>query len=227
MFSSEGRLLFSFGEKGTGDGQFDRPCGVTYDRDDNLLVADSSNKRIEQFSRTGPFMRTFGTKGELGGKLSWPHGIFTSPEGDFIVADYGNKHVVVFSPEGRVLLTLHGDQLDPVHCVSHGNRYFVSDFNGHCIKVFSDQGDFLYQFGRRGRGNGDFNLPAGLAVDKSGRLVVCDSYNHRIQLFQLDGTFCYKFGKQPSFNAPASVAVLSDGKFAVTQYGRCNVQLLM
>ena len=227
VFSSEGRFLFSFGEKGTGEGQFSFPRGVTYDRDDNLLVVDRGNHRIHHFSRTGQFMRTFGARGELGGKLNCPQGISTSPDGNIIVADKGNKRVVVFTPEGRVLLTLHGDQLGPVHCVSHGNRYFVSDSGGNCIKVFSEQGDFLYQFGRKGTGDGELDVPLGLAVDKSGRLVVCDSDNHRIQLFQLDGTFCCKFGSQPSFNEPVSVAVLSDGKFAFTQFAGHSVQLLM
>ena len=227
VFSTEGSFLYSFGEKGTGDGQFSFPRGVTYDRDDNLLVVDCENDRIQQFSRTGQFMRTFEAKGELGRNLILPQGISTSPDGNIIVADAGNKRVVVFTPEGRVLLTLHGDQLDPWHCVSHDNRYFVSDWNENCIKVFSDQGDFLYQFGREGTGDGEFDCPAGLAVDKSDRLVVCDNNNNRIQLFQLDGTFCCKFGRGPSFNGPCSVAVLSDGKFAVTQCDGDNVQLLM
>ena len=227
VFSTERRFLFSFGERGTGEGQLNCPFGVTYDRDDNLLVVDTGNLRIQQFSRTGQFMRTFGANGELGGKLHIPLGISTSPDGNIIVADYGNKRVVVFTPEGRVLLTLHGDQLKPCHCISHGNRYFVSVLDGNCIKVFSDQGDFLYQFGRKGTGNGEFSRPAGLALDKSGRLVVCDGDNHRIQLFQLDGTFCCKFGRQPIFNEPLSVAVLSDGKFALTQWSGHNVQLLM
>ena len=227
VFSTEGRFLFSFGGRGTGDEQFNKPRDVTYDKDDNLLVADCLNNRIQQFSRRGQFLRTFGAKGELGGKLKFPVGISTSHDGNIIVADYGNKRVVVFTPEGRVLLTLHGDQLNPWHCVSHGNRYFVSYFNGNCIKVFSEQGDFLYQFGRKGTGDGEFDSPVGLAVDKSGRLVVCDINNHCIQLFQLDGTFCCKFGRGPSFYRPASVAVLSDGKIAVTLCGGHNVLLLM
>ena len=227
VFSTEGRFLFSFGETGTGDGQFNYPCGVTYDRDDNLLVVDGKNHRIQQFSRTGHFMRILATKGELDGELSYPCGISTSPEGNIIVGDEGNNRVVVFTPEGRVLLTLRGDQLDPAHCISHGNRYFVSDFYGNCIKVFSDLGNFLYQFGREGTGDGEFGRAFGLAVDKSGRLVVCDLDNHRIQLFQLDGAFCCKFGTEPSFNRPASVAVLSDGKLVVTQFHGDNVQLLV
>ena len=109
-------------------------------------------------------------------------GSFLFSDGNIIVADKGNKRVVVFTPEGRVLLTLHGDQLDPRQCIFHGNRYFVSDCNGSCIKVFSDQGDFLYQFGRKGTGDCEFDRPLCLALDKSGQLVVCDSDNSAVSV---------------------------------------------
>ena len=42
--------------------------------------------------------------------------------------------------------------------------------------------------GRKGTGVGEFNAPAGLAVDSDGNLYVCDAYNHRIQKFMTNGT---------------------------------------
>ena len=178
------------------------------------------NNRIQQFSRTGQFIRTFGARGELDGKLSNPLGISSCSNGNIVVADRGNKRVVVFSPEGRVLLKLKDDGLDPGNCIYHDNRFIVSDWIGDCIKVFSEQGYFLYQFGETGEGNGEFHGVNGLAIDKSGRLVVCDSYNYRMQLFKLDGTFCREFGvkgkSRCNCSGLVSVAVLKDGKFAVT-----------
>ena len=46
-----------------------------------------------------------------------------------------------------------------------------------------------YKFGKEGEGNGEFNYPTCLSVNKSGHLMVCDSYNHRIQVFELNGKF--------------------------------------
>ena len=224
VFSNEGEFLLSFGEKGSEEGQFRYPCGVTYDRNGNLLVVDTDNKRIQQFSGRGQFIRIFGAEGELDGKLNKPFGISTCPDGNIIVLDIDNKRAVVFSPEGRVLLTLHDEKLNPYHCIYHDNRFIVSDGNENCIKVYSEQGDFLYQFGKKGTGNGDFDCPRGLAIEKSGRLVVCDRGNNRLQLFKLDGTFCCKFGG--NFNRPVSVAVLRDGRFSVTQYSGHKVQLI-
>ena len=193
---------------------------MTYDRDGNLLVVDGRNNRIQQFSRTGQFIRTFGTTRKLDGKLSNPLGISSCSNGNIVVADRGNKRVVVFSPEGRVLLKLKDGGLDPGNCIYHDNRFIVSDWSGDCIKVFSEQGDFLFQFGGKGDGNGEFNGVNGLALDKSGRLVVCDSYNHRIQLFKLDGTFCREFDVKSestgNLGQPVSVAVSKDGAFVVT-----------
>ena len=48
----------------------------------------------------------------------------------------------------------------------------------------------LYQFGTRGKGDGEIWYPAGVVVDASGNIYVADHGNHRIQvrLFYYDTT---------------------------------------
>ena len=41
--------------------------------------------------------------------------------------------------------------------------------------------------GRHGPAIGEFNCPAGLAVDATGNLYVADSYNQRVQVFRYVG----------------------------------------
>ena len=41
----------------------------------------------------------------------------------------------------------------------------------------------MTSFGRRGKEDGEFNYPLGVAVDDSGVVYVCDHSNHRVQLF--------------------------------------------
>ena len=228
VFTNDGEFLLSFGEEEDNDqGEISSPSGVTYDRDGNLLVVDRGNNRIQQFSRTGQFIGTFGS---LDGKLRNPRGISSCSNGNIIVADRDTKRVVVFSPEGRVLLKLSHVGLDPFHCIYHEKCFIVSDRNRNCIKVFSEQGDFLYHIGKRGAGNGEFNKIGGLAIDKSGRLVVCDTGNHRIQLFRSDGTFCCKFdvkGTIPgNLSEPLSIAIFTDGIFAVTDWNCHHVLII-
>ena len=79
---------------------------------------------------------------------------------------------------------------------------------------------FQYKFGKQGGGDGEFNCPRCLSVNKSGHLMVCDSGNNRIQVFELNGKFVGKFGTCGSnlgeFKCPWSMAVLSNGRIVVT-----------
>ena len=49
IFNSRGKFLTSFGSTGTKEGQFDGPYGLHIDRNDRVLVCDSSNGRIQIF----------------------------------------------------------------------------------------------------------------------------------------------------------------------------------
>jgi len=55
-FSSEGRLLHSWGDPGTGDGCFHTPHGIWVHRDGRVFVADRENDRIQIFSPAGEYL---------------------------------------------------------------------------------------------------------------------------------------------------------------------------
>ena len=46
VFHPSGKKLRSFGIRGSKDGQFNHPSGVTVDDNDNILVADSKSSRL-------------------------------------------------------------------------------------------------------------------------------------------------------------------------------------
>ena len=48
--------------------------------------------------------------------------------------------------------------------------------------MFDSEGTFLFSFGSNGEGNGQFNAPTGVAVDKHGNILVADWGNSRIQV---------------------------------------------
>jgi len=48
-FAPDGTFLSTFGEKGNGTGQFDRPLGVTISADGTVFVADYGNHRIQKW----------------------------------------------------------------------------------------------------------------------------------------------------------------------------------
>jgi len=55
-FSGEGELLQSWGEPGTGPGQFNLPHGIAVHPDGRVFVADRENDRIQIFSPDGQYL---------------------------------------------------------------------------------------------------------------------------------------------------------------------------
>jgi hypothetical protein len=53
VFDREGRLLYYFGQRGTGPGDFQLPTGLEIDRQDRIYVVDSFNRRVEVFHYYG------------------------------------------------------------------------------------------------------------------------------------------------------------------------------
>jgi len=53
VFNREGQLLYYFGERGTGAGQFQLPTGLFIDHDDRIFIVDSYNRRIQVFHYFG------------------------------------------------------------------------------------------------------------------------------------------------------------------------------
>ncbi len=69
---------------------------MAVDDEDNIIVADSRNERIQVFSSSGVFLTKFGMKGTGPGEFDRPSGVCISPDGYIIVVDFGNNRVQVF-----------------------------------------------------------------------------------------------------------------------------------
>ena len=231
VFDSSGKLLRSFGRQGNKEGQFCSPAGITFGKNRNIYVADNWNHRIQIFSGEGMYMGWFGGQGSGHCKLSNPCGLSADSNGNIIVSDADNRMVKLFSSYGIFLMKIGGQRSFsfPIHCVQSGEYLIVSDNTDHCIKVLDREGNFQYQFGKQGGGDGEFRNPSCLSVSKSGHLMVCDAGNHRIQVFELDGKFVGKFGTAGSnlgeFNGPKSVAALSNSRIVVCEWDNNRIQI--
>ena len=231
IFNSDGNYLRSFGREGNKAGEFNFPRGIAFHNNGKIFVVDTGNHRIQIFSGEGEYVGSFGGKGNRDSQLTYPWGLSVDSDGNIIVADTGNELIKIFSPDGKFLMKIgvQGSFTHPVHCVQCDRYLIVSDCNEHCIKVFDRNGNFQYKFGKQGGGDGEFNKPVCLSVNKSGHLMVCDRGNHRIQVFELNGKFVCKFGTKGSslgeFNQPISAAVFSNGRIAVSEVSNHRIQI--
>ena len=75
------------------------------------------------------------------------------------------------------------------------SNILITDFEAHCVCVFSFGGELIHRFGKDGEMRGDFIEPSGIAIDVEGRILVA-SYNpeHCIDVFLiLTDTLCLTF----------------------------------
>ena len=139
--------------------------------------------------------------------------------------------IKIFSSDGTFLIKIgeHGAFTFPIHCVQYDKYLIESDQYQHCIKVYDRSGNPQYKFGKVGEGDGEFNYPSCLSVNKSGHMMVCDSDNHRIQVFELNGKFFNNIGNRcgniGEFSYPISLAVLASGRIVVADMGSNRMQI--
>ena len=88
-FDQSGTFLYKFGKKGHLDGEFKMPHGLLVDSSENLLVCDSGNNRVQQFSLDGRFA------GKSITRLSDPTSIATAPDGRILVTSHDEKKVYI------------------------------------------------------------------------------------------------------------------------------------
>ena len=88
----------------------------------------------------------------------------------------------------------------------------MADCNNARIQVFTCEGDYIREFGTRGRKEGKLGLPMGLCMDHTSEvLYITDVLNHRVSLFSTEGAFLRSFGRfgtgAGEFNKPQGIAV--------------------
>jgi DNA-binding beta-propeller fold protein YncE len=187
-FDPAGRLMVTFGHKGKGEGEFDRPRSVELDRDGCPWVVDAYNHRVQKFDPAGRFLMAFGHKGNdpAGeGAFDNPSDLAFDERGFVHVTDSYNDRVQVFDPEGRFVGQFgssgqgDGQFRFPRGIAIDGGLTFVIEFRNHRVQAFDRDGHFLASLGSEGSGDGQFNQPYGVAV--LGReLLVTDNQNQRI-----------------------------------------------
>ena len=229
VFDKEGNCLRKIGSKGEKSGQFHQPHRVSFFNDNEILIADCRNNRIQQLNiETGAVVKTFGKQGVGIGEFRYPADVCLDDEGRIVLADYHNHRIQVICKEGETQ-SVFGDSgpeklNHPIGCIPVKNMIFVSDDSNHCIMVFDRSGTFLFKFGKQGNQDGQFNRPHLMHLDSFDNLLVCDSGNDRVQQFSLDGRFMGK--SNAVLRGPVGITTAPDGRFLVTSYTDNKVYIL-
>jgi hypothetical protein len=141
-FNAEGKLIRSWGEPGSGPGQFVLPHGICIAQDGRVFVTDRENDRIQIFTPDGEFL-------DMWTHVQRPTDISMDKEGRFYVSSLWWRvgmssfrngpirhdlpgHISILSPDGGILLRwIDADRAAPGNFVaphviavdSHGDIY--------------------------------------------------------------------------------------------------------
>ena len=216
-----------------------RASGVAVDSHNHVFVFHSVDRDWSDPFPDGPIegatIAVFdGATGELmtewgAGMFVMPHGLTVDSEDNIWLTDVGRHQVFKYSHDGELLFEL-GEKRIPGADSKHFNLptdvavldngdFFVSDGYGNSrVLKFSSDGELKFQWGAKGSGEGDFDLPHGLALDSAGRLYVADRSNSRIQVFDLEGNFISKWSRD-KVGRPYGIAVDTAGSVFVVDGG--------
>jgi DNA-binding beta-propeller fold protein YncE len=145
-FTPDGRLLLSWGEPGTGPGQFRIPHGIAVDSHGIVYVADRENSRIQLFDSAGKYLSEWKD-------IARPCEVFIDRNDKFYVAELGYRAGMW-----------------------PGTTAPSPDATGGRVSIFDRDGKLMARWGGglNPRAPGDFFAPHGIWVDSRGDIYVAE-----------------------------------------------------
>ena len=228
-FDNNGNFLATWGQKGSGNGDFQEPAGITAGGG-YIYVVDNELSLVQKFDMHGNFVSQWGSKGSNNGQFLLPQGIAVDSKGNVYVVDTGNSRVEKFDGNGTYLLSIGSSGLGEGQFLSpHGvavdslGFVYVSDTGNNRVEKFGQDGTFLQSYGE----SSGLKSPIGVSVDSSGDIFVADDGNNRIVEFESNGNMASwgSSGTGPNFfMEPRDVAVDSAGNVFVVDSDNNRIQ---
>lgn len=186
FFDEDGNVESMLGTKGRDAGQFVYPVAIAQDPDGFIYVGEYGDRqRIQKFTADGEFVIQFGEHGTEPGQFQRPSGIVWIDSTIYAVDAFNNR-IQVFSDSGEFVRIIElADNLPAfefpydIRAANDGRLYVIENKSAR-LTVLEQDGTFVGQFGKPGRGEGGFFNPWSLTVLSDGRILVADTGNHRI-----------------------------------------------
>ncbi len=224
---------------------FGRATGVAFYTEDELLIADYGNSRLQRCDIDGSNCEWFGRfsgRRNSPGVFDRPHGVAVREDGKVAIADEDNHAVQLCELFGSC--TYRGDSIsesnnpsralgrwsfpNDVDFDAEGQVYGLDTGNNRVQVLARDDLSVRRVFMSGGTALGQLDGARGIALAADGTVVISDTGNHRIQLCDTRAN-CTGFGGQGSavgqFDAPGGVEVDHLDRIWVADTGNNRLQV--
>jgi streptogramin lyase len=201
--------------------------GIDTDKKGNIYILHRGEVPVAKFDNKGKYIKSWGA-----GMFKVAHVIKVAPDGKIWTTDNGNHVLRVFTPDGELLRTIgeanvpgndekHFRSPDDIVWDSKGH-YYVADAGNARIIHFDPQGNFVSQWGKKGKLPGEFSAAHSMVIDKQDQIYVGDRGNKRIQVFSNTGKFIAEW---TGFGNSFGMAIM--GKQMLSSEGDTNKMYLL
>lgn len=183
----EGNWIKSWGEPGSGPGQFFQPHSIATDAQGNVYVADRGNNRIQVFDGDGKYLR------EIRINVPYDHSIHPWL-GNMPTQDAAGGYPVQgasANEEGhRPLNRLMENGAPWAICITPGPNQVLFSSDGYPGRIYKLSLDGKVQgvIGRSGHGAGQFGWIHEIACPSANEIYVAELLNWRVQKLTLEPT---------------------------------------
>lgn len=204
-----------FGEFGVMEGQFTEPSGVAVNAQNDIIVADTNNHRIQIFDKEGRFKFQFGECGKRDGQLLYPNRVaVVRTSGDIIVTERSPTHQIqIYNQYGQFVRKFGANILQHPRgvTVDSKGRIIVVECKVMRVIIFDQNGNVLQKFGC----SKHLEFPNGVVVNDKQEIFISDNRAHCVKVFNYEGTFLRQIGGEGITNYPIGVGINASGEILI------------
>lgn len=204
-----------FGEFGVMEGQFTEPSGVAVNAQNDIIVADTNNHRIQIFDKEGRFKFQFGECGKRDGQLLYPNRVaVVRTSGDIIVTERSPTHQIqIYNQYGQFVRKFGANILQHPRGVTVDNkgRIVVVECKVMRVIIFDQTGNVIQKFGC----SKHLEFPNGVVVNDKQEIFISDNRAHCVKVFNYEGTYLRQIGGEGITNYPIGVGINAAGEILI------------
>lgn len=223
-------LLQSWGNKGSGNVEFNKPCGVAVDNKGQIYIADSGNCRIQKLTVDGKFIGQWKT-------ADAPVAVAVDDSGNIYAAEMRKDKGLIekFNSEGKLIKKWEflGSEPKSKWPVTPGGiavskKYvYLGNNSAGSIQKFTLDGELIKSWGNLARCCGFLDV----TVDNEENVYVAELGAHRVAKFDQNGNLLKTWGKSGEGEGdfcgccnPVHIAVGSKGTIFTSEKSTPRIQ---